>query len=113
MEEDRVLLFLQLTRKSYFESDLSDQQKEMEERALIIAEEKERVKTDKALLSTGKKVSGKPGKACPSPRESRKSSLTGLSPSASHSPSVAHRNPSFSKIGVIFTPIHTFNFSGY
>lgn len=83
---------LQLSRKSYFESDLSDQQKEIEEKALMMAEEKDRSKSDTKSLLNIKKVTGKAGKACASPREVRKSSLTVLSPSASHSPSVTHRS---------------------
>lgn len=95
-----MYFLLQLTRKTFFESDLFDQQKELEEKALIIAEEKECLKLEKALASAGKKLVAKTGKASPSPvhREGKKNSLTTLNTSSSQSPSMAHRNtPTTSK----------------
>lgn len=77
------------------ESDLLDNQKEMEERALVLAEEKEqRTKTDKLSASTASKKgsSNKLGKSCPSPRESKKASLTSLNTAAATaSPSSMHK----------------------
>ena len=74
---------MQLSRKTYFESDISDQQKEAEEKALIVAEEKERLTKVQICTPTGgKRINVNPsrsaGKTCPSPREGRKTSITSL-----------------------------------
>ncbi len=74
-----------MSRKTFFESDLSDHQRELEEKALLLAEEKDQVRLEKMVLSVnGKKLTaGKTMKPGVSPREVRK---------MMHSPSINHRN---------------------
>lgn len=57
-----------MTRRTFFEADLTDQRREEEEKALLISEEKDREKQ-------AKKANSKQGK---SPRENRKGSTSSL-----------------------------------
>ena len=92
----------QLTRRTFFETDLHDQKKEEEERALLQAEERERESRDKEKQPQNKKLT-KPVsslKSVPSPRmEHRKGgSQTSLGPGTAGSsvgglsPGLAHRS---------------------
>jgi hypothetical protein len=78
--------FLQYTRRTYFEADLADQQKELEERSLIEMEEKDKQK------GGGDKLKKPVVKKCaPSPRDGRKLVINESKSTASPSPLVSHR----------------------
>ena len=92
-----------MTRRTYFEADLHDQKKEEEERAILLAEEREKESKDKEKHPQNKKLHvTKPAsnlKPVSSPRiEHRKGgSQTSLSAGGGStvgglSPALAHRN---------------------
>ena len=57
-----VLEYLQLTRHTFFEADIIDQKREEEERALLMAEEKEQAKEKLAPASGKPRLPIKAGK---------------------------------------------------
>ncbi len=81
-----LALPLQYTRRTYFETDLADQQKEMEEKMMLDAEEKDKLKPVEKVKKTKK------GGAA-SPRELRKMtvSVAESRSTATPSPSLPHR----------------------